>query len=110
MRRSGADEARVAPRMHGAAGDEPTLHDLVPSDELPSVLREMRTDSSDEPCLQRFFVREVFAPHERLTRRAFLPSFLRRLIAADVDVLRWEQLDDFVEHVCQEFERALLSG
>ncbi len=52
-------------------------------------------------------VLQAFAADDLLRHRTLLPARLGRLVAADVDIRRREQRDDFVQHVLQEREGLL---
>lgn len=62
------------------------------------------------PVLELVLVFGTDFLHSRLALRAFLPFVLRRFVAADVDVLGWEERRDFVEDIFVEFHRLLVAG
>src|SRR5207237_5814029 len=93
----------TAPAHRRRTGRETALEDLVPSDEATPALREPRIEVADEPRLQLVLVLEAFLLHALLRGRSAPPLGLRALVAADVDELRREELEHFVEDV---FEKA----
>ena len=68
-----------------------------------------------EVALQAVFLRllafglDAFVLYALLAKRTFSPARARTLVATDVDVLRGEDLDDFIEHVLYKLEGLLLA-
>ena len=67
-------------------------------------------DAADQIALEFLHAVQAFFLHPALAVRAVVPVTLPSLIAADVDVLRREQVHDLDEHVLQQPERRFLAG
>jgi hypothetical protein len=104
-----------------AAATAPTLprHDrtVAPGASPPSRIssqprsrrpREVLVDAADEPALQRVLVGHAAFTHQLLRPRIRPPLVLRALVATDVHEGGGEELDDLVEDVAEELDRALL--
>src|SRR6185503_19015277 len=73
-------------------------------DEPAAALREPRVHAADEPRLELVLVLEGVFLHPSLSLGARLPLALRDLVATDMDELRGEEAQHFIEHVLQELE------
>jgi hypothetical protein len=58
----------------------------------------------DEPALQFVFVAQAFFFDAGLAFGAVSPAVLGGFVAADVDVFRGEEVDDFVDDVFEKLE------
>lgn len=99
----------VPPAHDDRPGRQPALHDLVPADQLPAFRCEVAVDAVGEVGLQLRLVMQPLGRDTGLAVGAGLPAGVLAFVAADVDQLRGKERDDLVEHVFEEFERALLA-
>ena len=97
-----------APRHHDGVVGDAAFEDLVPTDGGVAVGGEIIIDLTGEPALQFLFGSELLVllqaqfAHLGLALGTFLPAHLGTFVTADVDVLRGEDVHDFVEDVCAE--------
>src|SRR4051794_2886616 len=100
--RRGDCTGRALPRYDCRIARNAALKNLIPTDHPASVRGEEFADARHEPALQRVFAGDSESPHLRLDSRRGFPLVLHRLVAADMDVTRWEQRHCFGEDVLQK--------
>ena len=106
----------AAPRHDDGVGGRPAFQNLVPADDAAAVLREEFADAVGHVALQVMLggmlsvVLQAELADLRLTARTLLPAHLRTLVAADMDILRGEQLHHLGQYAFEEFESLLPSG
>ena len=98
----------AAPRHDGRVGRNAALEDFIPADDAAAFRLDELGHALDEVALQVMRVGDAELLHARLDARRLLPLRLDRFVAADVDVLAGEDVDDFGQHVFEELERGLL--
>ena len=109
--RGGLDAAfGTAPRHHGGVGGQAAFQDFVPAQQGAAVFVEEALDAGDQITLQLFRRVQPFLLHPLLAEPAVGPVALRGLIAADMDVLRRENIHDFEQDRFQELEGIFIAG
>ena len=121
VRRRSHDGVVAHLRSLDAAFGAPPRHDrgrrrhfalqyLVPTDQPASVGVEEFLDAGRGIVLQPARPLQPLGLHARFAMRAFLPHHRRALVAADMDILRGEQLHHLGQYAFEEFESLLPSG
>ena len=75
---------------------------LVPADKVPPVRFEELLEVADKAGLQLIYIFQTLLAHLSLTQRTVAPRRFSRLVAAYVDILRWENVHHFQKHVFEE--------
>ncbi|ENN84750.1 hypothetical protein RHSP_08534 [Rhizobium freirei PRF 81] len=83
--------------------DAAAMGDFVPAGQLAAALVEHRLDPLEEIGLQGEGARYAFLLHEPARQRRSEPGAVGNLIPADMEILRGEELDHFVEDLGEEF-------
>ena len=84
----------AAPGHDRGVGRESALQNLVPADELAALAVDEGFDLAGEPALQLLLGLEALGLHAGLALGAGLPVGFVDLVAADVNVLAGEKIDD----------------
>ena len=106
----------LAPPAHNRClGRKASFKDLVPAYELAAVLCQDALHTMDCIALQLFYGSAAVVGHNALVLNALLaegalfPSVFAAFVAADVDVLRGEELHYLFNYVFKELEGAFLA-
>ena len=104
----GGDSAPgAAPTHHHGAGSQLSVENLVPADQPAALGFEVTADAEGQVGLQSGFVLDPFVLHAGPAVGALLPTYAGTLVAADVDELRREEFQHFVQHAFEKFEGLL---
>ena len=105
----------ATPRGDDGVAWHVALKHFVPTNHCSASLLDYVVGKASDIALQAVvsrefaFCRDAFPCDASLTARTFFPAYFRALVAADVDVLRREQVDDFVQHIADELHSAVVA-
>src|SRR5579885_750281 len=96
-----------APRHDDSARWQPTIKNLIPSHQPPSMLLKKSADLFKKPPLQRLLIWKPKLLYVPLYLGASFPLVLDRFVAADMDSGAGEDRQRLGQHVLQEAERGI---
>ena len=109
-RLDGFDAAGSAsPRHYGGVRSQTAFENLVPTDDVATLGVDKFLDAVNQIALQFIHVLETFLFHAALAVGARAPSSFAGFVAANVNVVRWEKVDNLAEHIFEEMESAFLA-
>ncbi len=89
---------------------QPRQQVFVPAQRRAPTRHHKTRHAVDEIHLQRVQVFQPLRRHAALAIRAGFPAFFGRLVAAQVDVRRGEQVEHLIQHVLQKRKNFILPG
>ena len=92
------------------------FENLIPTDNLTSVIVQELLYMIDNETLQTFFLTMILIRFQAqrfdtcLTFRTFLPSYLRTFVTTYMDILWREDFNQFAIYIFQEFQNLIVAG
>ena len=92
------------PRHYRSIRGKPPFQNLIPADDITPFTIHESLHPMNKPTLQSLFIFQSFTLHQCLAMAAFLPRFLRTLIATDMNVMTGKQLHNLCQYIFQKSE------
>ena len=106
--RRGNSSFHASPALNHCVGRNSTFENFIPSNNLSSFCVEVLRHFFNQPRLQLRFVFQSVGMNSLLTFIAMFPTEFRRFVSANVNVLAREKCADFVHHVFQKLNSAVV--